>query len=48
MCIRDRAYEAEIIGIYQVKQKMTPYMSGDTYRSENVIFTDLKMCIRDR
>lgn len=36
------AYEAEIIGIYQVKQKMTPYMSGDTYRSENVIFTDLR------
>lgn len=35
-------YEAEIIGIYQVKQKMTPYMSGDTYRSENVIFTDLR------
>ncbi len=35
-------YEAEIIGIYQVKQQMTPYMSGDTYRSENVIFTDLR------
>lgn len=35
-------YEAQIIGIYQVKQKMTPYMSGDTYRSENVIFTDLR------
>lgn len=33
--------EATIIGIYQVKEKMTPYMSGDTYRSENVIFTDL-------
>ncbi len=33
--------EAKIIGIYQVKEKMTPYMSGDTYRSENVIFTDL-------
>lgn len=33
--------EARIIGIYQVKEKMTPYMSGDTYRSENVIFTDL-------
>ncbi|MBU3877214.1 ABC transporter permease [Faecalicatena sp. AGMB00832] len=36
------AHAAEIIGIYQVKQKMTPYMSGDTYRSENVIFTDLR------
>ena len=34
--------EAAIVGIYQVKQKMTPYMSGDTYRSENVIFTDLR------
>lgn len=33
--------EATVIGIYQVKEKMTPYMSGDTYRSENVIFTDL-------
>ena len=33
---------AEIIGIYQVNQKMAPYMSGDTYRSENVIFTDLR------
>ncbi|MDD3417420.1 MAG: ABC transporter permease [Lachnospiraceae bacterium] len=35
-------YEAEVIGIYNVKQKMTPYMSGDTYGSENVIFTDLR------
>ena len=35
------ACEAVIVGIYEVKQKMTPYMSGDTYRSENVIFTDL-------
>ena len=33
--------KAEIIGIYQVGQKMSPYMQGDTYRSENVIFTDL-------
>ena len=33
--------EAEIVGIYQVKERMEPYMSGDTYRSENVIFTDL-------
>ena len=29
------------IGIYTVKEKMRPYMSGDTYRSENVIFADL-------
>lgn len=33
--------EAKIIGIYQVNQKMSPLMQGDTYRSENVIFTDL-------
>lgn len=33
--------EAEIVGIYQVKERMQPYMSGDTFRSENVIFTDL-------
>ena len=33
--------EAKVIGIYTVKEKMRPYMSGDTYRSENVIFTDL-------
>lgn len=36
-----KVYEAGIIGIYKVAQKMSPYMSGDTYRSENVIFTDL-------
>lgn len=35
-------YEAEITAIYQTKQKMTPIMSGDTYRSENIIFTDLR------
>lgn len=35
-------YEAEIIGVYSVKQYMTPYMAGDTFRSENVIFTDLR------
>ena len=34
-------YEAEIIGIYQVNQPIISYMSGDTYRSENIIFTDL-------
>ena len=33
--------EAEIVGIYQVKESMKPYMSGDTFRSENIIFTDL-------
>lgn len=35
-------YEAEIVGIYSVHQYMTPYMAGDTFRSENVIFTDLR------
>lgn len=34
-------FEAEIVGIYRAQQKMTPVMSGDTYRSENMIFTDL-------
>lgn len=37
----DPVQEAMIVGIYQVKEQMQPYMSGDTYRSENVIFTDL-------
>ncbi|MDE6389424.1 MAG: ABC transporter permease [Lachnospiraceae bacterium] len=35
------AYVAEIVGIYQVNQPIVPYMFGDTYRSENIIFTDL-------
>lgn len=34
--------EATIVGIYQVKERMQPYMSGDTFRSENIIFTDLQ------
>ena len=34
--------EAAIVGIYQTGQLMQPLMSGDTYRSENVIFTDLR------
>lgn len=33
--------EAQIVGIYQVKESIKPYMSGDTFRSENIIFTDL-------
>lgn len=37
----DPVTDARIIGIYTAKEKMRPYMSGDTYRSENVIFTDL-------
>lgn len=35
-------YDAEVIGIYQVSQAMQPLMWGDTFRSENVIFTDLR------
>ena len=35
-------WEAVIIGIYQTQQFMQPLMSGDTYRSENVVFTDLR------
>lgn len=38
---RETEAAAEIIGIYQTKQYMSPLMSGDTYRSENIIFTDL-------
>lgn len=34
-------YEAEVVGVYQVNQPIAPYMFGDTYRSENIIFTDL-------
>lgn len=35
-------YESTVIGIYQTKQLMSPKMSGDTYRSENIVFTDLR------
>lgn len=35
-------HEVKIVGIYQTRQYMSPLMSGDTYRSENVIFTDLR------
>ena len=34
-------FAAEIVGIYTVRQNMTPVMAGDTWRSENIIFTDL-------
>lgn len=37
-----RIYEATIIGIYQTRQFMSPLMAGDTFRSENIIFTDLR------
>lgn len=35
-------YSAEIVGIYDTVQEITPIMSGDSYRSENIIFTDLR------
>ena len=31
-----KVYQAKIIGIYKVVQKITPYMHGDTYRAENI------------
>ncbi len=34
-------YAAEIVGIYDTIQKMEPIMDGDSFRSENIIFTDL-------
>lgn len=35
--------KATIVGIFHEAQPMTPYMSGDTYRAENVIFCDLDL-----
>ncbi|MBQ9031150.1 MAG: ABC transporter permease [Parasporobacterium sp.] len=34
-------FQAEIIGIYDSKAGIPAYMNGDSYRSENIIFTDL-------
>lgn len=34
-------YKAEIVGIYDSVSGITPIMYGDSYRSENIIFTDL-------
>ena len=39
---RNEVYEAAIVGIYQTQQFMSPLMAGDTFRSENVIFSDLR------
>lgn len=36
-----RIYSAKVVGIYKTTQKIKPVMSGDSYRSENTIFTDL-------
>lgn len=35
------ACTATIVGIYDSIQKITPIMAGDSYRPENIIFTDL-------
>ncbi len=34
-------YKAEVVGIYDSINSITPIMYGDSYRSENIIFTDL-------
>ena len=34
-------YSAEVVGIYDSISGITPIMYGDSYRSENIIFTDL-------
>lgn len=36
-----KVYTAEIVGIYDTVQKIEALMAGDSYRSENIIFTDL-------
>lgn len=35
-------YDAAIIGIYDSVQKIMPIMAGDSYRAENIIFTNLR------
>lgn len=35
-------YKAELIGIYSTSKEITPLMRGDTYRTENAVFTDLR------
>ena len=37
-----KVYRAEIVGIYDTIHKITPVMYGDSYRSENIIMTDLR------
>ena len=37
-----KVYSAQIVGIYDTVHKMTPIMYGDSYRSENIIMTDLR------
>lgn len=40
---RGSTEQATIVGIFREAQPLTPYMSGDTYRAENVIFCDLDL-----
>lgn len=35
-------YDAVIVGIYDSVQKIMPIMAGDSYRAENIIFTNLR------
>ncbi len=37
-----KVYSAEIVGVYDTIHKITPIMYGDSYRSENIIMTDLR------
>ena len=37
-----KVYSAEIVGVYDTIHKITPIMHGDSYRSENIIMTDLR------
>ena len=41
-CETSKVYSAEIVGIYDTVHKITPIMYGDSYRSENIIMTDLR------
>lgn len=36
-----KVYQAEVVGVYDSINKIMPIMYGDSYRSENIIFTDL-------
>ena len=37
-----KVYRAKIVGIYDTVHKITPIMYGDSFRSENIIMTDLR------
>ena len=38
-----KVYSAEIVGIYDTIHKITPIMYGDSYRSEKIFMTDLRV-----